>query len=244
MARAVAAMRHAAAAMAAAGQARYIRPMNERQHGQPDGRRDERRAMVTEQIARRGISDRRVIEAMERVPRHLFVPEEARPAAYEDHPLPIGEGQTISQPYIVAAMLAAAEAGPGKRLLDVGTGCGYAAAVALETGAEVWSIERREALAYQARARLMRLGYGGVRMRQGNGLQGWADFAPFDAILVAAATAAPPPALCAQLSRQGGRMVLPIGGYLGQWLSLVTWEGNVLKATGLEPVRFVPLLDD
>ncbi len=190
---------------------------------------------------RKGFAQR-TMAAMGRVPRHLFVPEQLRPHAYDNRPLPIGYGQTISQPYIVALMTDLLELSDGERALEVGTGSGYQAAVLAEIGVEVYSIEIIEALAQQARARLARLGYGNVTARQGDGYYGWDDRAPFDAIVVTAAGSHIPPPLVQQL-KPGGRMVIPVGArFLTQWLIVVDkdTDGRVTTRQVL-PVRFVPL---
>ncbi len=198
--------------------------------------------MVRKQLAERGIRDPRVLEAMRQVPRHEFVPETFRPQAYEDHPLPIGEEQTISQPYIVAAMLEYLALQAGDRVLEVGTGSGYVTALLSLLASEVYSVERHAALATTAEATLHRLGYRNVHIRTGDGTQGWAEFAPFDAILVSAATCAMPPALFAQL-REGGRMIVPVGPSSSQELQLITKVGGQPKVKILEGCRFVPLVE-
>ena len=168
-----------------------------------DGFEDARQAMVARQLQRRDITDPRVLVAMGAVPRHRFVPEALASRAYGDYPLPIGEGQTISQPYIVALMTQWAEVRPGDRVLEVGTGSGYQAAVLAELTDQVWSIELLPELARQAAARLQELGYGRVRVRSGDGYQGWPEAAPFDAILVTAAAPRVPPALDGATQRGG-----------------------------------------
>lgn len=200
----------------------------------------ERRQMVDHQIAARGIVDARVLEAMRRVPRHEFVPAAERAMAYADMPLPIGDGQTISQPYIVALMTELAAIRPGDRVLEIGTGSGYQAAVLAELAAEVYSIEILEPLATRAAATLRRLGYDRVRVRRGDGYAGWPEAAPFAAIVVTAAPPAVPSALLEQLA-PGGRLVVPVGT-VDQEL-----EVHVRTATGIEqrrvaPVRFVPMV--
>jgi protein-L-isoaspartate(D-aspartate) O-methyltransferase len=203
----------------------------------------ERRAMVERQIAGRGIEDSGTLEAMRAVPRHQFVPDELRSVAYADRALPIGQGQTISQPYIVGYMTELLEPHPGMRVLEVGTGSGYQAAVLAEAGVEVKTIEIFEALALAARERLERLRYDNVEVRHGDGFFGWPEEAPFDAILVTAAAGYVPPPLVEQL-RPGGRMVIPVGSIYGiQNLVLVEKpaEGPVRTRT-LLPVRFVPFL--
>jgi protein-L-isoaspartate(D-aspartate) O-methyltransferase len=199
-----------------------------------------RERMVREQLVARGIRDARVLEAMRRVPRHELVPEELRDEAYEDGPLPIGEGQTISQPYIVAAMSEAAALSGGERVLEVGTGSGYQAAVLSALAAEVYTIELEPVLAERARRDLERLGCTNVHTRTGDGYRGWPDAAPFDAILVTAAPEHVPPALLDQL-RIGGRLVIPVGGSGDQELWLYTKSAHGVERRHLMPVRFVPL---
>jgi protein-L-isoaspartate(D-aspartate) O-methyltransferase len=197
--------------------------------------------MVERQLRRRGIDDERVLAAMGRVPREAFVPEALRPDAYADAALPIGGGQTISQPFVVATMLAALRPGPGDRALDVGTGSGYAAALLAELGAEVVGIELLPELAERARRALAAAEHPEVEVRVGDGRLGAPDRAPFDVIAVAAATAEVPPALLDQLA-DGGRLVIPLGGPDGQELVLLERHGDrVLRRRGL-PCRFVPLL--
>jgi protein-L-isoaspartate(D-aspartate) O-methyltransferase len=207
----------------------------------PGGREGERAAMVAAQIERRGVTDRRVLEAIRRVPRHLFVPAEAAGQAYDDRALPIGHEQTISQPYIVAIMSELARIEPGARVLEVGTGSGYQAAVLAEMGAEVYSIEIVEPLAREAGQRLERLGYH-VHVRAGDGYRGWPDAAPFDAILVTAAPPLIPEPLKEEL-RVGGRLVLPVGPGGGgtQRLLVVTRTPTGFEETPVFPVRFVPM---
>ena len=183
-----------------------------------------------------------VLAAMGRVERHEFVPEALRHRAYEDRPLPIGYGQTISQPYIVALMTDLLEPAPGARLLEVGTGSGYQAAVLAELGLEVYTIEIVPELGEQAAARLKRLGYGTAATRVGDGYNGWPEGAPFDGIVVTAAAGHVPPPLIAQL-KPGGRMVIPVGpAFMVQQLVLVTKaKDGTLRTRQLLPVRFVPL---
>lgn len=207
-----------------------------------DSFQDARQAMVARQLQRRDITDPRVLLAMGTVPRHRFVPEAMAYQAYGDHPLPIGSGQTISQPYIVALMTQWAEVHPGDKVLEVGTGSGYQAAVLAELTEKVCSIEVRPELARQAAARLQELGYGRVRVRSGDGYQGWPEEAPFDAILVTAAAPRVPPALTAQL-KEGGRLVIPLEDPYGSQ-TLVRWrkmQGKLVEEASL-PVRFVPLV--
>lgn len=208
----------------------------------PDAFAVERSKMVQEQLASpgRGITDPRVLEAMRRVPRHEFVPAELRSEAYADRPLPIGLGQTISQPYIVAFMTEQLAPMPGDRVLEVGTGSGYQAAVLSGLVAEVFTIEILEPLAARATEVLDRLGYANVRVRAGDGYQGWPEEAPFDAILVACAPEAVPPPLVEQLA-DGGRMIIPVGGPGDQRLVLLEKRGGALTETEVLPVRFVPM---
>jgi protein-L-isoaspartate(D-aspartate) O-methyltransferase len=173
------------------------------------------------------------------VPRHAFVPEDVRADAYEDRPLPIGRDQTISQPYIVAAMTELARVRPGSRVLEVGTGSGYQAAVLAEMGAQVYSIEIVEPLARRAGRTLAHLGYGAVQVRHGDGYRGWPEVAPFDAIVVTAAAPRVPPALLEQLV-DGGRLVIPVGRF-AQELEVHTRVGERIEVERIFPVRFVPM---
>lgn len=200
-----------------------------------------REAMVCTQLADRGIRDQRVLDAMRAVPRHEFVPEEFRQDAYEDHPLPIGEGQTISQPYIVAAMLERLELRPADRVLEVGTGSGYVSALLSVLCAEVYSVERHAVLAAAAKLTLQRLNYLNLMIKVGDGSQGWPEFSPFDAILVSAAGSEVPPLLFDQLS-EGGRMMLPVGPPSSQELQLVRKVAGRPEIKVLEGCRFVPLV--
>jgi len=201
----------------------------------------QREEMVRMQLVGRGIRDARVLDAMRRVPRDEFVPEAYRDAAYEDHPLPIGEEQTISQPYIVAVMLGQLALQASDRVLEIGAGSGYVTALLAVLCAEVYSVERHAALAGGAEATLRRLGYLNVRIRVGDGRLGWVEYAPFDAVLVSAATAEMPPSLFAQL-REGGRMILPVGPASSQELQLITKGGGQAAVKILEGCRFVPLV--
>ena len=180
----------------------------------------QREKMVRTQLAERGLRDPRVLDAMRIVPRHEFVPEGLRADAYEDHPLPIGEGQTISQPYIVAAMLEHLSLRPTDRVLEVGTGSGYVTALLSVLCAEVFSVERHAPLAAAAEATLRRLGYSNVSLKVADGSLGWSEHAPFDAILVSAAAAEVPVPLFEQL-REGGRMMIPVGSPESQELQLI-----------------------
>jgi protein-L-isoaspartate(D-aspartate) O-methyltransferase len=199
--------------------------------------------MVERQLRRRAITDRRVLEAMGRVPRHLFVPESLRHLAYEDGALPIGEAQTISQPFIVATICQLLALEGDERVLDVGTGSGYQAAVLAELAREVVTIERVPALAQRARETLLRAGYGAVEVRLGDGSVGVPERAPFDGIAVAAAAPAVPQALYDQLA-PGGRLVLPRGGRRGQELVLVERTDDGPRERVSVPCRFVPLLGE
>ena len=200
-----------------------------------------RAEMVEKQLRRRGINDARVLQAMNAVPRHQFVPAEFARRAYEDAPLPIGEGQTISQPYIVAAMTAALRLTGNERILEIGAGSGYQAAVLACLAREVFTIESRPELATSAAERLARLGYANVHVHCGDGTLGLPEFAPFDAILVAAASPATPAPLLAQLA-DGGRMVIPVGSVENQELQLIERVSDKTRITTLEPCRFVPLV--
>ena len=209
---------------------------------QRDSFQRQREEMVRKQLAERGIQDPRVLDAMRKVPRHEFVPEAFRPDTYGDHPLPIGEGQTISQPYIVAAMLEHLALEATDRVLEVGTGSGYVTALLSLLSAEVYSVERHAPLAVSAESTLRRLEYRNVTIRVGDGSQGWIEYAPFDAILVSAATAEMPPMLFAQL-REGGRMMVPVGPPYSQELQLICKVSGQPEVNILEGCRFVPLVE-
>jgi protein-L-isoaspartate(D-aspartate) O-methyltransferase len=200
-----------------------------------------RELMVDSQLRDRGISDSRVLAAMLRVPRHEFVPEPYRAHAYEDHPLPIGDGQTISQPYIVALMLESLQLRPDDKVLEVGTGSGYVAALLAELAGQVFSIERHASLAERARSVLAILGYTNARVVTGDGAHGLLACAPFDAILVSAAALRVPPDLPAQL-RDGGRMIIPIGSADSQQLQFIRVINGQAVSSPREMVRFVPLV--
>jgi len=197
--------------------------------------------MVREQIERRGVTDKAVLQSMRRAPRHLFVPERFVGAAYADRPLPIGYGQTISQPYIVAAMTEELELEAGDKVLEVGTGSGYQAAVLAEITDEVYSIEIIGKLAERAEKDLALAGYDEVEIRHGDGFFGWEEHAPFDAIIVTAAPSSIPPPLLKQLKPEG-RMLIPVGSSFGaQRLLLVRKDEDGDTSTkSLMPVRFVP----
>lgn len=200
-----------------------------------------RAEMVQAQLAGRDITDKTVLDAMRRVPRHLFVPDGLRDDAYDDRPLPIGEGQTISQPYIVALMTQLAEVEPGDRVLDIGTGSGYQAAVLAEMGTQVASIEIVEALAKEAEQRLRDLKYANVTVRAGDGYRGWPERSPFHAIVLAAAAPKVPQPLLDQLA-VGGKLVLPVGEGFDQNLKVITKQPDgSFQTQTVAPVAFVPM---
>lgn len=209
----------------------------------PHAEQAARLAMVQEQLERRGITDARVLQAMRDIPRHLFVPEEYRHDAYGDYPLPIAESQTISQPYMVAIMTQSLGLHGHERVLEVGTGSGYQAAVLSRLAAYVYSIEYFPTLAAGARAILQQLGYDNVQVITGDGGLGLPQHAPYDGILVAAAAPHLPPALLAQLV-EGGRLVIPVGAHESQELCIVTKQGDAYTETRVTPCRFVPLLGE
>jgi len=198
---------------------------------------------VNAQLRSRGITDQRVLDAMARVPRHEFAPERYRDQAYEDHPLPIAEGQTISQPYIVAIMLQALALKASDRVLEIGTGSGYVTALLSELTGEVISIERHAVLANTARELLSRLGYHNVRVVVGDGTRGFAECAPYDAILVSAAASELPHELVDQLA-EGGRLMIPVGCDDSQQLRLIDKRNGQPKTTLREMCRFVPLVSE
>jgi len=200
-----------------------------------------REEMVERQIRRRGIDSARVLEAMRAVPRHKFVPANVQAEAYEDRPLPIGEGQTISQPYMVGSMTAALELEGAERVLEIGTGCGYQAAILACLAAEVFTIEVRSPLALAARERLERLGFSNVHVHCGDGTLGLLECAPFDAILVTAAAPDVPTPLLDQLA-EGGRLVIPVGSEEHQELRVVRKAAGQVTSQIIEECRFVPLV--
>jgi protein-L-isoaspartate(D-aspartate) O-methyltransferase len=202
-----------------------------------------RERMVRSQIAARGVKDSRVLAAMRSVPRHMFVPDRYQEQSYEDYPLPIGLGQTISQPYIVAFMTELLKLGPDDRVFELGTGSGYQAAVASRVAGTIYTMEIYEALADAATQRLTSLGYSNVHVRGGDGYFGWKEAAPFDAIIVTAAADHIPPPLIEQL-KSGGRLIIPLGSpFSFQQLVLVTKDSNgKVSERPIIPVRFVPLL--
>ena len=209
---------------------------------EPDRYKESRLSMVRRTIWGRGVRDKATLDAMRTVPRHLFVPKGQEEDAYEDRPLPIGEDQTISQPYIVASMTEELQLKPGMKVLEIGTGSGYQAAVLARITPHVYTIEIKRPLHKRATAVLKRLGYTTVKTRAGDGYYGWKEMAPFDAVIVTAAAPHIPPPLVKQL-KKGGRMILPVGPSFGtQDLRLVTKdeEGKV-RTKSLYAVRFVPL---
>ena len=200
----------------------------------------ERNQMVDQQIIGRGVEDLAVITAMRRVPRHRFVSEGDSNQAYEDHPLPIGYGQTISQPYIVAFMTEALQLKPNDRVLEIGTGSGYQAAVLAEIVAEVFTIEVVEALAQRAEATLQQLDYRNIMLRTGDGYQGWPEHAPFDAVILTAAPDHVPQPLLDQLA-VGGRLIIPVGKQLQELVLIHRTQPDEYTRTVLLPVAFVPM---
>ncbi len=203
-----------------------------------------RKIMMENHLKARGISDKAVLRAMEEVPRHAFLPDDMAEFVYEDSPLPIGEGQTISQPYIVAAMTEMLELKKDDKVLDVGTGSGYAAAILSRIVEEVYSIERHRVLAESAKEVLRLLGYNNIYIRHGDGIRGWPERAPFDAIVVAAWSPGIPGALKDQLAI-GGRLVIPTGPSRIQRIVRIRRRGeNDFAREDLLAVRFVPLVDD
>jgi protein-L-isoaspartate(D-aspartate) O-methyltransferase len=201
---------------------------------------EQRRRMVSEQLEARGITASRVLSAFLKVPRHRFVPEAWQHEAYADHPLPIGVGQTISQPYMVALMTQLLRLQGHERVLEIGTGSGYQVAILAELALEVYSVERLPELVQDAKLRLSALGYSNVHLTVGNGSPGWPEHAPYDGILVTAAAPRVPPPLLTQLADQG-RLVIPIGDGDAQTLTLIEKRGNALQRTPIITCVFVPL---
>jgi protein-L-isoaspartate(D-aspartate) O-methyltransferase len=199
-----------------------------------------RREMVEKQIQRRGVRQSAVLKAMEAVPRHLFIPDSQRDQAYSDGPLPIGHQQTISQPYIVALMTELLDLDRGDKVLEIGTGSGYHAAVLSKVAGEVYTIEIIDELGKQARSTLEDLGYKNVHVKVGDGYKGWPEEAPFDAIILTAAPPREPPQPLLDQLKMGGRMVVPVGGYL-QDLLLITKTPHGPETKIVAPVRFVPM---
>jgi len=203
-----------------------------------------REKMVDTQIVARGITDPDVVAAMKKVPRHRFVPEKSRASSYNDHPLPIGEGQTISQPYIVAFMTDALDLTPRDRVLEIGTGSGYQAAVLAELAGTVYTIEIVESLGKRAKKTLKELGYDNVHVRIGDGYKGWPQQAPFDAVMVTCAPEEIPQPLVDQL-KEGGRMIIPVGRVYGvQKLIKCVKRGGQLNTEEVMMVRFVPMVEE
>jgi protein-L-isoaspartate(D-aspartate) O-methyltransferase len=212
-------------------------------NGMPDRMHARRVAMVEQQLRQRGIHDQRILEVMAKVPRHEFVPPCLESHAYEDQPVPIGEGQTISQPYIVAAMLEPLSLTKADRVLEIGTGSGYQTALLAELAGEVFSIERHAPLAEAAIEVLKRLGYDNVHIRVADGSLGWPEAAPFDVIVVSAAVPQLPPSLIEQM-KDGGRLIAPVGTPDAQELLLIRRTGRELTMKHLDGCRFVPLLGE
>lgn len=202
-----------------------------------------REKMVNNQIKRRGVSDEKVLAAMNKVERHLFVPKEYVNNAYEDSPLPIGEGQTISQPYIVAYMTEILKLDKTKKVLEIGTGSGYQAAVLSEIAGKVYTIEVIESLGNQAKTLLKKLNYDNVEVKIGDGYQGWKEHAPYDAIIVTCSPTHIPENLKEQLA-EGGLMIIPVGHRFSQELVLLKKKKGKIKQTDVIAVRFVPMKDD
>lgn len=210
--------------------------------GGPDPTARARAGMVDRQIVARGVKDARVLAVLREVPRHLFVPPDQAEQAYDDHPLPIGSGQTISQPYVVAFMSEQLRLTGTEKVLEIGTGSGYQTAVLSRLAARVFSVEIRPELAEQAEARLAEFGATNVELRAGDGYFGWPEEAPFDAILVTAAPEKVPEPLVAQLA-PGGRMVIPVGGFY-QELKVLERTPDGIRETSVLPVRFVPFVGE
>lgn len=204
-----------------------------------------RKIMIERDIKGRGIKDIKVLNAMAKIPRHFFVDENLRDRAYADHPLPIGEGQTISQPYVVALMTEALKLKPTDRVLEIGTGSGYQAAILAEIVKDVYTIEIRKSLADKADQRLTNLGYNNVKVKHSDGYFGWKEYAPFDAIMITAAANHIPPPLIKQL-KEGGRLILPLGStFYYQTLTLVTKKKDgTIKVEQMGPVAFVPMIGE
>jgi protein-L-isoaspartate(D-aspartate) O-methyltransferase len=205
---------------------------------------EKRQVMVENDIKGRGIKDKKVLDVMGRIPRHLFVDENLKNRAYADYPLPIGEGQTISQPYVVALMTESLRLKPIDRVLEIGTGSGYQAAVLAEMVKEVYTIEIRKSLADMANKRLKYLGYKNVKVKYADGYFGWEEYAPFDAIIITAAANHIPPPLIKQL-KEGGRLIIPIGSTVyHQTLTLATKKKGELDLEQIGSVVFVPLIGE
>jgi len=204
--------------------------------------KEERKLMVEEQIKKRGIKDSTIIEAFLKVPRHRFVPIKYRKMAYKDHPLPIGEGQTISQPYIVAYMTQILNLSKTDKVLEIGTGSGYQAAILGELSDSIYTIEIITSLGSRASRLLQEMGYSNIKVKIGDGYQGWEEYAPFDAIIVTCAPTEIPNALKNQL-KEGGRIIIPVGSLYYQNLVYLRKVNNQIKEEKVFPVRFVPMVD-
>jgi protein-L-isoaspartate(D-aspartate) O-methyltransferase len=220
----------------------WVWPLSSAQES--DGYVKKRKRMVAEQLADRDITDRKVLEAMSQVPRHLFVSPAYRGQAYEDYPLPIDEGQTISQPYIVALMTQCLDLRPGEKVLEIGTGSGYQAAVLARLTDSVYTVEIRENLATKASQTLKNMGYDNVQVKWADGYFGWEEEAPFDAIIVTCAANHVPPPLLNQL-KEGGRLIIPLGSTLYfQTLTLITKVEGKPRVKHISGVRFVPMVGE
>jgi len=204
--------------------------------------KEERKLMVEEQIKKRGIKDSTIIKAFLKVPRHRFVPIKYRKMAYKDHPLPIGEGQTISQPYIVAYMTQILNLSKTDKVLEIGTGSGYQAAILGELSDSIYTIEIITSLGNRASRLLQEMGYSNIKVKIGDGYQGWEEYAPFDAIIVTCAPTEIPNALKNQL-KEGGRIIIPVGSLYYQNLVYLRKVNNQIKEEKVFPVRFVPMVD-
>ena len=202
-----------------------------------------RAAMVMEQLIPRNISDKLILEAFRKVPRHEFIPQELRHSAYNDYPIPIGEGQTISQPYMVALMTESLGLQGTEKVLEIGTGSGYQAAILAELAREVYSVERFQSLAERAGETLDALGYKNIRIKTADGTLGWPDFAPYDRILVTAAAPAAPDSLIKQLNEKG-RLVIPIGGRFSQSLTIIEKTNTGISSREVCGCVFVPLIGE
>lgn len=200
-----------------------------------------RELMVEEQLIPRGIVDQKVLAAMRKIPRHVFVPTVSLENAYGDYPLPVGEGQTISQPYMVALMTQCLELAGGEKVLEIGTGSGYQAAILAEIAKEIYSMERFEFLAQNARSLLDSLDYKNIKIKVGDGTEGWSEFAPYDGIIVTAGSPSIPEPLVEQLA-EGGRLVIPVGGAFGQELILVRKTNEEISEEYICGCTFVPLV--
>jgi len=202
---------------------------------------EQRNTMVETQLIPRGITDKNGLDAMRKVPRHRFIPENMRESAYDDCPLPIGEGQTISQPYMVALMTECLELKGDEKVLEIGTGSGYQAAILAEISGQVYTVERFEKLCNGAGEILKACGYANIELRVGDGSEGWAEFSPYDGIIVTAGSPDIPQSLTEQLG-EGGRLVVPVGGYYSQELVIMKKKGRKLKRRDVCGCIFVPLV--